>query len=81
MGKVLFAALIGVLVWVFFFLKPRALGRKSEPPPRPSDEPKGLTESMVQCARCGVYIPASESVSVDGKLTCTNLGTCQHARR
>jgi uncharacterized protein len=34
----------------------------------PAEKP---VEDMVKCARCGIYLPAGESVSRDGKHYCS----------
>lgn len=38
------------------------------------------TETMVRCAHCGVYVPASESiVAVSGAVYCSEEHRLQHA--
>ena len=59
MGKlaVLVLLVIGLVFWLR--LKIRA---KTPPPASPSAAPAGGAEAMVACARCGIYLPASEAV-------------------
>ena len=59
MGKiaVLVLLVIGLVFWLR--LKIRA---KTPPPASSSTAPGGGAEAMVACARCGIYLPASEAV-------------------
>ena len=43
---------------------------------RASPAPGRIEENMVQCASCGVYLPASEASMRDGKPWCSE----EHAR-
>ncbi len=43
---------------------------------RASQAPGRLEENMVQCAHCGVYLPASEALTREGKQWCSE----DHAR-
>lgn len=48
-------------------------GRNAAPPPG------NATERMVRCAHCGVYLPASESItSSSGKAFCSEEHRLQH---
>ncbi len=38
--------------------------------PKPVDKSESASESMVQCAHCGVHLPTSDSFLVDGKYYC-----------
>lgn len=40
----------------------------------------GEAESMVQCARCGVFVPASEAVRADGQTFCCEAHRQEGAR-
>lgn len=54
--------LIGVLVvWLLYspFLRRKRKGQAKAPAPPPA--PKSITEDMVQCAHCGIHLPASEA--------------------
>lgn len=54
--------------------KKRAEGARSEPAATPR-----IPESMVRCARCGVYLPKSETRFGPGGLTCGDPA-CQKRR-
>lgn len=43
-----------------------------------SAEPPAAAESMVQCAQCGVHLPRSESLTVDGRAYCCSEHRQQH---
>jgi uncharacterized protein len=38
---------------------------------RPEAPAAGSGESMVQCARCGVHLPRSESITTQGQFYCS----------
>lgn len=65
MAKILLLVL-GLLL-VYWILKGyrRRVGRNS------SAAPPAGGENMVQCARCGVHLPRSESVSIQGRTYCS----------
>jgi uncharacterized protein len=68
MSKLLFFILIAVAV--YWLLRPSPGEGKSRRRAGPAAEP------MVACARCGLHVPASESVEADGRHYC-----CQEHRR
>lgn len=50
----------------------RFLGRFLRHRPVPKKRPRAHTaEDMVRCAHCGVYLPQSESVFLDGAFYCS----------
>ncbi len=65
MGKFLSWVGIAALVWLAFRLF-AILGRKRALGERTGNAPRGGSEPMLQCARCGVFVPSSEAL-VDGK--------------
>lgn len=58
LGAVLYA------VYFIFFKKPDLIKRK-----KAADED---SETVVECAKCSVYVPASEAIIKDGKQYCSN---------
>jgi hypothetical protein len=68
MGKLSEFALILVLVWLFFPSLSRVVrtilggGRKTAPVPSPPMA-AGEAESLVRCARCGIYVPRSRALA------------------
>jgi hypothetical protein len=88
-GKVIFALLTALIAWFLFkgFTKglgkgsPRADADRAPDAPRASEgEPRQLPEKMVKCATCGVFMPESESLVVDGKVGCKDPALCAHRR-
>ena len=84
MGKIIFALLTAAIAWVLFkgFTK-KSPGKREQPSdaeaPRSANKatPAPL-ENMVQCSRCGVHMPASESMLVEGKPSCRDPRACRH---
>nr|WP_255592639.1 PP0621 family protein [Bordetella sp. BOR01] len=56
----------------------RASNRRNAPKPAPpARQPGGQpVESMVRCAHCGIHLPRSEAVLLEGKVWCSR----DHAR-
>ena len=56
------------LALVFWLLRSyrRGVERRDAPPPADSGE------SMVQCERCGVHLPRSESITAQGRFFCSS---------
>jgi len=72
--RILFWIALIVLVVFAVRSKLRALARRNGVPPhmqRGPAAPTGQIEAMAQCAHCGVYFPASESVHADGQDYCS----------
>ncbi len=64
MSRILFFVLLAFLAWLWFFKKPaRSKSDKSKPA-----EP--VAERIVQCAECGLRMPAGEAVFTDGQYCC-----------
>jgi len=63
--------LVAVFAAAWWLLKRyvRSLHQDAPPPP-------AVAEDMVRCAHCGVHLPRSESLALDGKLFCSE----EHSR-
>ena len=72
MGKVIFMAFAAVVAWLLY----KGLKKDSS---HNSDKSANLSERMLKCEQCGVYMPESESMHIDGRVTCRTPGQC--ARR
>ncbi len=66
MGKILFFAFVGLVI---FLLLKKKLGNRSLPGDKPSSPP--TVEDMVKCAHCGVNLPRSEAIFSQGEFFCT----------
>lgn len=75
MGKIVFLLIIAVVAWVLF----KGLGKKSDGPvvSSPKERTK-IAEKMVKCHRCGVLMPESESMMLDGNISCHDPAHCLH---
>jgi uncharacterized protein len=86
MGKLLFLLLIAAVAWVFF--KKQQIAKRSTPPESDADASNGArnatkatvaaTEKMVACSACGVFMPESDSVMLNGKISCPEPARCAH---
>ena len=78
MGKIVFLLITAVVIWVLF----KGLGKKSSKPvardARASQDRTNGTEKMVRCHRCGVLMPESESMMLDGNVSCHDPAHCLH---
>lgn len=82
MGKIVFLFIIVVLGWVLF----KGLGKKgggASPQAEDSSQqvkksPTSAAENMVKCHRCGVLMPESESMMLDGNISCHDPAHCLH---
>jgi len=82
MGKIVFLLIIAVLGWVLF----KGLGKRgggASPPvedssPEKKSAAKIAAENMVKCHRCGVLMPESESMMLDGNISCHDPAHCLH---
>ncbi|WP_208278512.1 PP0621 family protein [Massilia oculi] len=72
--RILFWIALIVLIVFAVRSKLRAMAKKHGVPPNmgrgPAPAP-GQIEAMAQCAHCGVYFPASETVKADGLDYCS----------
>ena len=67
-GRILLWAILGLLAW--WILRPN---RKVAAPPQShaaSAGPAAAPETMVDCAACGLHVPASEAVRDGARLFC-----------
>ena len=73
MGKLL--SIILGLVLAYWILKRfgKAISRRDEAPEPRSDE------DMVRCARCGVHLPRSESITEGGRFFCSSEHRNDHS--
>jgi hypothetical protein len=74
MGKILFLMIIAALAWVLF----KGLGKKSGSSRASSQDRSKDMEKMVKCHRCGVLMPESESMVLDGNISCHDPVHCLH---
>ncbi len=78
MGKIVFLFIIAAIAWVLF----KGLGKKSgKPGAGGSDATQSRAndvETMVKCHRCGVLMPESESMMLDGNVSCHDPAHCLH---
>ena len=78
MGKIVFLVIIAVVIWVLF----KGLGKKDSKSSernaqKPADD-SNVAERMVKCHRCGVLMPESESMMLDGNMSCHDPAHCLH---
>lgn len=78
MGKIVFLVIIAALVWVLF----KGLGKKPSVPSargeRATQDRGNVVEKMVKCHRCGVLMPESDSMMLDGNVSCHDPAHCLH---
>jgi len=66
-----------LLLWAFLILLAliamRLVARRTSPPPRSvaRHDASSQPESMVRCAHCGIHLPRSEALLVDGQIWCS----------
>lgn len=80
--KFLLWGVIGFIV-VMWLLRTKKLHAKPDITPRASqdNQPHDSAETMVRCARCSVYIPASEAViSQSNAVFCSEEHRLQHSQ-
>lgn len=75
MAKIIFLAVIALLVWLFFF-KSKSPG-KGDAISRDAERNQLGSEKIVLCSVCGVNIPESEAVTRDGRTTCADPANCK----
>ena len=74
MSRLLFWLALAFLVLMALRSKWRSLARPAAPPSpagRPDKQAEATPETMLCCARCQVYYPASETVTVNGRDYCS----------
>ena len=67
MGRVLFFILVGIAIWLLWRGSVRVTSRPGAHEASRSEH----GEDMVQCARCGVHLPRSESITTQGRFYCS----------
>lgn len=80
MGKIIFLAIIAVIGWVLFkgLGKGKSITKPAPGEDKPATRDKSVTEKMVKCHRCSVMMPESESMMLDGHLSCRDPAHCLH---
>ena len=91
MGKIIFMLLIAAITWALFKnrTKPPAAADQADPGAHPVANADPATaakqplnpasaERMVACAACGVFMPESDSVVLNSKVSCREPGQCAH---
>lgn len=73
MSRLLFWLALAFLVLMALRSKWRSLARPAAPPSPagPDKQAEAAPETMLCCARCQVYYPASETVTVNGRDYCS----------
>ena len=69
MGKIIMIILIGLVVY-FLFIR----GRELDPlqnKPKKKDKNKQIEDTLVQCAKCDVFVSDKEALIKDGKYFCS----------
>ena len=74
MARILLLLFIALLIFLVLRGLYRSQVKKSEDPP---DSTSVTGEDMVACARCGVNVPRSETVEVDGRRVCAQNPNCK----
>jgi|JRYL01.1.fsa_nt_gb uncharacterized protein len=62
--------IIAVAIWLVITVLKR-YRKNLQRPDNANHKTPGASESMVQCAHCGVHLPLSESVESDGRHYCS----------
>ena len=68
MGKVIFW--IVIIFAVLLVLRMYNMRQQKKKRARDQSQAAKQVESMVRCARCGVYLPRSEALLIEGTLRC-----------
>ncbi len=79
MGKFLFWAIVIVSALLFarLLVRQQSKGKGAgQLPPATGSKAKPTPEAMVRCEHCGIHLPRSEAVLVDGRIGCS----AEHAR-
>ncbi len=88
MGKIVFALITAAIAWVLFkgLTKKPPAGRSAADTTngRATKSSQGASanlnapERMVKCVRCGVFMPETDSLIIEGKLSCRDPEACGH---
>ena len=70
MSRLLFWLALAVLIVMAVRSKLREAGPKAPRAGARPARPEAQSEKMTSCAHCGLYFPASEAVSADGRDYC-----------
>lgn len=79
-ARMVFWLLLGLMAWLWW--RAKRVGRPQSPAPerRKPDDQSVMSSKMVSCAHCGVHVPESESVSLEGRSYCSALHRDQGPR-
>jgi hypothetical protein len=72
MGKVLLALLLAIAAWLLL----KAAIRKNSGSPRMDAARDKPVERILKCGRCGLFLPESETRSLDGEIACRDPQRC-----
>lgn len=97
MGKIVFMLLIAVIAWALFKKRNQlpsrddatkadetvrnASGDTNTPNASQAKTNTQIPERMVACAACGVFMPESDSVQINGVASCRDPAQCAHRPR
>jgi uncharacterized protein len=73
LGRILFFAIVGIVLWLLIRGFLRIDGKKGDAPAAKPKDP----ELMVTCARCGVHLPRSSAREEAGVLVCEDNPRCR----
>lgn len=75
MGKIVFWV---VVIFVLLFGLRMWNGAKARSRGRSAQAKKDAPQSMVQCARCGVFLPAADAKAIPGGYGCSDPACAVH---
>ena len=78
MGKVIFW--IVIIFAALLVLRMYNMRQQKKKAAREAQATPGKAQAMVRCAGCGVYLPRSEALLIDGTLRCHDKGCSQLPR-
>lgn len=67
MRLLLWIVIIIALIFLVRHIK-KSLFQKSEPEHASPDSTQDISETMIQCAQCGIHIPASEALVIQSDI-------------
>ena len=79
MGKIIFWLILAVLAW--WLIKRPSKAPPDGSAPSAKADTKGEDERIVKCDTCGVFMPESDSMNLDGKISCRDPQHCAHPNR
>jgi uncharacterized protein len=70
MGKIIFWVVIALVAMFAARIYNTFKAKSKEEASRPARRQNGVSETMVQCANCGVFVPKSQAIKSSGKFYC-----------